>query len=145
MKRKIYLIIFIFLLLFFPVFAELYDIKELFTISWDEADSGVSYQSSFDKVYGPSSFFVDVNSNIYILDTLQKKIKKFNPSIKKLESLNIVLPSEFFYDFVVNNGQIFVRTLKKSKKFFTKIVKKVFLQIPAIFIKPLLKIKTTAY
>lgn len=107
MKKKIFsficiTIIFLTLILN-SVYAQInFAFNEILKANWGSSDTEVGFNQSFDKNYGPSSFFVTTDKQIYILDAVNKKVKKFDSIQNKLVSLPFTLPSDMFIDIVVD-------------------------------------------
>ncbi len=72
---------FLFLLFFYiDFFAD--NLKKEFIIYCRNGDKshfvGLKYEEKIDKYLGPSDFYIDIQNNIYIADTLNNRIKKYN-------------------------------------------------------------------
>ncbi|MBP7653380.1 hypothetical protein KA977_08150 [Candidatus Dependentiae bacterium] len=95
-----------------PVCASInFTFSELFSAEWGENETSVGFRKSFDKNYGPSDFFITNSGKIFILDSINKKIKRFDENDSVLVSLPIVLPAETFLNFIVDETQNFVYAL----------------------------------
>jgi len=84
-----------------------YAFSEVFSAPWGSTDTAVGYLQSFDKNYGPASFYVTPVGDIYVLDNINQKIKSYDTVSGELSSLPMVLPHSMFIDLVVDAANHF--------------------------------------
>ncbi|HPN29667.1 MAG TPA: carboxypeptidase-like regulatory domain-containing protein [bacterium] len=89
-----------------PIFAGInFTFSEVFSSSWGESDTNVGFNQSFDKNYGPAAYYISPSNKIYILDSINRKFKIFNETEGILTALPIILPTETFINFIIDETE----------------------------------------